>query len=114
MHKLHERGPAEPADSANRATTVEVADSDVAIERADLGEGVYTQVLAGERIPAELAGLPRRPLDPPSATPNIVTVTPPGPGPVAVTVEDARSVSEPLTAPDVAADGSPAPKTKAK
>jgi hypothetical protein len=45
----------------NPPPTLDVADTDVLIQRDDLGEGVATLVAAGDPVPAELAGLPRRP-----------------------------------------------------
>lgn len=43
------------------AVAAELADVNLLIERADLGPGAYTQVHAGQPIPAGLVGLPRRP-----------------------------------------------------
>jgi hypothetical protein len=39
----------------------ELAGEDLLIDREDLGPGMYTAVAKGDPIPAELAGLPRRP-----------------------------------------------------
>jgi hypothetical protein len=63
-----ERGPdfqrrvGEPAGVRNRPdpAAVDVADDDLHIERKDLGPESATFIAAGDPIPAELRGLPRR------------------------------------------------------
>lgn len=59
---VSQAGPA-PAD-----TEPSYAGADLLIERADLGPGCSTRVNAGDRIPASLAGLPRRPATPTGRT----------------------------------------------
>jgi hypothetical protein len=39
----------------------EVAEEDILIERKDLGPGAHTLIVKGEKIPRELADLPRIP-----------------------------------------------------
>ena len=64
--ELAEKGPeferkvGEPVQR-RRPPASEVADEDLHIERADLGEGSVTFMAKGDPIPPELAGLPRRP-----------------------------------------------------
>jgi hypothetical protein len=49
-----------------RAPAPVVVDEDTHVVREDLGEGAVTFVAAGDAIPVELAGLPRRPARPAS------------------------------------------------
>jgi hypothetical protein len=56
-----ERRVGEPAAVRNRpAGPPEVAEEDLVIERADLGEGSGTFIASGDPIPPELRELPRR------------------------------------------------------
>lgn len=52
---------AEHGPTVEAAAVVEVAKVDLLISRADLGPGAHTLIVAGQPIPAELAGLPRAP-----------------------------------------------------
>ncbi len=58
-----EPGPRD-ADMPSSPSEPERATEDTLIERSDLGPGASTLVAAGDPIPAELAGLPRRAADP--------------------------------------------------
>jgi hypothetical protein len=49
--------------AADKVEKVEHAAEDLLIERKDLGAGAATLIIKGERIPPELAELPRRPRD---------------------------------------------------
>jgi hypothetical protein len=65
--ELAEKGPGferkvGEAAAPRRPDRPEVADEDLHIERADLGEGSVTFVAKGDPIPPDLAGLPRRPV----------------------------------------------------
>ncbi len=52
------------AGPAGSPPEMERAEVDLLIDRADLGPGSATLIAAGDPIPAELAGLPRRPRTP--------------------------------------------------
>jgi hypothetical protein len=56
----YERKVGEPITGVRRSK-VEVADQDTHIVREDLGADAVTFIAAGDTIPPELAGLPRRP-----------------------------------------------------
>lgn len=67
--ELAEKGPdferrvGEPV-ARRRVPAPVVVDEDTHVERKDLGPDVVTFVAAGDPVPADLAGLPRRPARP--------------------------------------------------
>lgn len=55
--------------NATPAAAPDVVDVDTHIARADLGDGAYTLVRAGDPVPPALADLPRRPAGTDASTP---------------------------------------------
>lgn len=66
-------GPSQAGPSTPQVPAV-LAEVDLLIERADLGPGCHTVVVAGQRIPPHLARLPSRPY-----VPSVMTSCPAAP-----------------------------------
>lgn len=61
-----ESGEGLPPSVSEAPSPAPAAEEDVLIERPDLGPGVFTQVRAGDRIPAGLEEFPQQPATAPA------------------------------------------------